>query len=479
MFSNISQTKQKVLVRLSLVINLFLLLYLTFNIGLEIDVPQKIAYRRNILNQYFTEGEAAVKEPLKEKQSEFNKTEENSSQASESSQVSESSSSWSINLLSNPSYSVSPNVFCNNNDMDFHQGLRTKYWILYNYVNAIKQFNCNETITYTTHGDFTFLDNLEPLLERWQGPISVAVYAPGTDFEDTIDSILYFRDCTKSSLVKDYASFHVFFDTAHTPEQVPKHHTLLNKRPNCDLPEGLSNKNFTSYKKLKKLDYPVNIARNVARQTVSTHFVFPSDIELYPSPGIIPAFLDMIRRNDDYLRSSNPMVFVNSIFEIAANHSLPNNKSELIRLLKKGDVIPFHKHVCPQCHKIPHSKEWLKEKGIKTGMNVIHTGKRVAPYKHWEPIYIGTNAEPLYDERLSWEGRADKMIQGYKLCVLDYNFQILDNAFLIHRPGIKTKKTLKTDINNKKIGAQNNLIRKVIFPEIKKLYGTRKGCELF
>jgi hypothetical protein len=25
---------------------------------------------------------------------------------------------------------------------------------------------CNESITYTTHGDFTFLDNLEPLLER-------------------------------------------------------------------------------------------------------------------------------------------------------------------------------------------------------------------------------------------------------------------------------------------------------------------------
>ena len=61
-----------------------------------------------------------------------------------------------------------------------------------------------------------------------------------------------------------------------------------------------------SYKKQNGLDYPVNVARwgkhfhllivnaslfpsqplfftrNVARQTVSTHFVFPSDIELYP-----------------------------------------------------------------------------------------------------------------------------------------------------------------------------------------------------
>ena len=73
------------------------------------------------------------------------------------------------------------------------QGIRTKYWVLYNYVRAARQFNCEESITYTTHGQFTFLDNLEPLLERWQGPISVAVYAPGTGLEATIDVILYFR----------------------------------------------------------------------------------------------------------------------------------------------------------------------------------------------------------------------------------------------------------------------------------------------
>ena len=71
--------------------------------------------------------------------------------------------------------------------------MRTKYWVLYNYIRAARQFNCDETITYTTHGQFTFLDNLEPLLERWQGPISVAVYAPGSDLQDTVDVILYFR----------------------------------------------------------------------------------------------------------------------------------------------------------------------------------------------------------------------------------------------------------------------------------------------
>lgn len=33
------------------------------------------------------------------------------------------------------------------------------------------------------------------------------------------------------------------------------------------------------------------------------------------------------------------------------------------------------------------------------------------PRTAWEPIYIGTNEEPLYDERLTWEGKRDKMSQ--------------------------------------------------------------------
>ena len=57
---------------------------------------------------------------------------------------------------------------------------------------------------------------------------------------------------------------------------------------------------------------------------------------------------------------------------------------------------------------------------------------------------------------------------------MDYEFQILDNAFLVHKPGIKT---LKKDNAREMLAAKTNaLIRKVITPELKVLYGTRKGC---
>merc|ERR1712243_127887 len=86
---------------------------------------------------------------------------------------------------------------------------------------------------------------IAPLLTRWEGPISIAVYAPGYDLEDTMDSILYYRDCSNTSLVRDFATFHVFFDFIHTPAQVPKWDTLLKKRPSCQKPQGLSEGHIT------------------------------------------------------------------------------------------------------------------------------------------------------------------------------------------------------------------------------------------
>lgn len=48
---------------------------------------------------------------------------------------------------------------------------------------------------------------------------------------------------------------------------------------------------------------------------------------------------------------------------------------------------------------------------VTDGLHVFHIAKRHKPYQRWEPIYIGTQDDPLYDERLTWEGKSDKMTQ--------------------------------------------------------------------
>ena len=89
------------------------------------------------------------------------------------------------------------------------------YWVFYNYIRAKKKFRCNETITYTTHGEFTFLHNLEPLLKRWQGPISVSIFAPGDDYVTAVKAVFYYRQCLETKLVEDYVTFHFYFPFAH------------------------------------------------------------------------------------------------------------------------------------------------------------------------------------------------------------------------------------------------------------------------
>jgi len=65
------------------------------------------------------------------------------------------------------------------------------------------------------------------------------------------------------------------------------------------------------------------------------------------------------------------------------------------------------------------------------------------------------------------------MTQGYLLCVMDYDFLILDNAFLVHRPGIKTLQEARRPLDESK---NSKLINKIIFPELKQKYGLRNGC---
>jgi len=86
------------------------------------------------------------------------------------------------------------------------------------------------------------------------------------------------------------------------------------------------------YKNEKKLLYPVNVGRNIARESAPTFYVFPSDIELYPSPNLPVKFLEMIRRRDQpALYKPNPKVFVLSIFEVDEKSQPPNNKTHLVR----------------------------------------------------------------------------------------------------------------------------------------------------
>lgn len=56
---------------------------------------------------------------------------------------------------------------CDDKNYDPEPVKHGHFWILKNYILADHgKLRCLETITYTTHADYTVLDNLIPLLER-------------------------------------------------------------------------------------------------------------------------------------------------------------------------------------------------------------------------------------------------------------------------------------------------------------------------
>ncbi|CAG7831361.1 unnamed protein product, partial [Allacma fusca] len=78
--------------------------------------------------------------------------------------------------------------------------------------------------------------------------------------------------------------------------------------------------------------------------------------------------------------------------------------------------------------------------------------------------------------RFTWEGRYNKRIQVYTMCVLRYEFHVLNHAFVVHRPGIKRARKKFTDS-----ALVNNTINKMLHayvPEITALYGYRSLCRV-
>ncbi|XP_023215139.1 beta-1,4-glucuronyltransferase 1-like [Centruroides sculpturatus] len=305
-----------------------------------------------------------------------------------------------------------------------HTREHANYLVVYDYIAADKFYLGNSSVTLTTQGTYEFLHHVEQLCLRWKAPASIAVYAPGRDFYPAVRRILYLRRCRHPCL-KANVTWHLIVDKAHAPTR----EDTLKAR---EMPVNCQNDtfNFINFRETHKLSYPINLARNVARKMARTHYVLASDIELYPSLDLVPRFLDMVLEHN----VSSLRVYVLPVFEVEENSKVPDTKKELLEMMSSKKAVFFHKLVCDACHKFPDRDRWLKTAPPEDSMTIFSTVKHAPP---WEPFYIGTNNEPPFHENFTWEGKMNKFPQVLEMCFMDYDFCILDNAFLVHSPGIK------------------------------------------
>ncbi len=60
------------------------------------------------------------------------------------------------------------------------------------------------------------------------------------------------------------------------------------------------------------------------------------------------------------------------------------------------------------------------------------------------------------------------------MCLLDYDYHILDNAFLVHKPGVKAPRD--DPIRRRPFSHTYWLIKSKIKDEIQRLYGVNENC---
>ncbi|KAL1506705.1 hypothetical protein ABEB36_006018 [Hypothenemus hampei] len=293
--------------------------------------------------------------------------------------------------------------------------------------NAVEAHNISDVpqVTYATHMTANYAYFILELLKRWEGLISVAAFVPD------LDSALYMEQITQYCYCEPEmhrVSIHL---VTHKLLAFSKKDMNFFRPDNCIVKDSLKIGTFKDFD--DTIIYPINVVRNVARTSALTTFVLVSDVELMPSKGLISKFLGMIK---NYNKTDVKEVYALPLFEVEKTATVPDSKDQLLKLLNANQAVYYHEKSCPQCQKFPEIEEWLTN-GYSDEIRPFIKVKRQGAFFRWDPVFIGTNADPLYSEKLSWEGLYDKIIHSLEMCLQDYNYTILDNAFLCHWPGIK------------------------------------------
>lgn len=294
-------------------------------------------------------------------------------------------------------------------------------------------------VTLTTQCSANRLFNMKTLAERWEGPISVAIFIPGKEAGIALAFIDGLRYCWPDT-IGARVSFHLAYPTSQEADVSSYDDINLDyiMQGNCErLLEDIENFGTDNYE--HKIPYPHNVLRNAARNGVMTEFVFLIDVDVIPSVNLRDMFMEYAYRNNmvgnKYLPPPNELkedkrVFVVPTFEIKKGYPIPTTKKALLGANSDGKIRPFHNQTCWWCHAPEEHEKWLKLPDPSP--KKLNAGFYADWAKSWEPFYIARRNVPLFDERFKQYGY-DRIEQICELHLMGYDFIVLDKAFLIHK----------------------------------------------
>ncbi|XP_032660058.1 beta-1,4-glucuronyltransferase 1 [Chelonoidis abingdonii] len=283
-------------------------------------------------------------------------------------------------------------------------------------------------LVLATHTSLSNLHQLQELLGRWQGPVSVALFAPGPA-EVRLATLMLYALGALCGPVRQLVSAHLVChsgDLAAFPELEDRaEFARLKACGDVFAKLARAGAGRRNYALGANASYPNNLLRNVARGAATGHYTLVLDVDMLPSEGLREAFLALAATLG---AEGPPGVFVVPAFEIRHTRRLPGAKAELLQLYQVGEIRPFYEELCPRCQAPTNYSRWLNLP-LGSSLNIAYTVEWRDP---WEPFYISAISVPPYDERFKQYG-FNRISQACELHVAGYSFSVLNNAFLVHK----------------------------------------------
>ncbi|KFM62500.1 N-acetyllactosaminide beta-1,3-N-acetylglucosaminyltransferase, partial [Stegodyphus mimosarum] len=275
---------------------------------------------------------------------------------------------------------------------------RGRYLAVKNYIRAALYVDKTKTMTFCAAATTTELYHVTEICSRWQGPVSVSVYAPGSDFKTALRKIIHLR--LSDNCVHQNVTWHVYFDSEFSPPQKnlrsPEEEAELTKAsPTYEMwPKG-------TFKSHGTLPFPANIGRNIALQESRTDYVLVSDLHYYPSAQIIPRFLKLLK----FQGKAGKKVYVLPVFRMLGYGKPPSTKTELVEMISKSDIkLSSGTSDCSECNIFPNARKWLEVRLPDDSLSVYYVSHEKEEFKSWQPFYISQRNIPVFDEDQTKEG---------------------------------------------------------------------------
>ncbi|XP_070622829.1 beta-1,4-glucuronyltransferase 1 [Erythrolamprus reginae] len=287
-----------------------------------------------------------------------------------------------------------------------------------------------QDVVLVTHTSLGNLHHAQQLVERWHGPISVALFAPGFDDVRQATAMVYALALLCAPL-RQWLRLHLVCPAHHmaTFPDRRQDEVELARLQSCGevfdklAQLGAGQRNYAMDVAVN-VSYPNNLLRNVAREAAGGRWMLVVDMDMVPSEGLRGDFLAMPKGTDE----GTPRVFVVPAFEIRHTRRIPASKAELVQLYQVGEIRPFYEELCPRCQVPTNFSHWLNLP-VAGSLRVAY---EVAWRDPWEPFYVGAASVPPYDERFKQYG-FNRISQACELHIAGYRFAVLSNAFLIHK----------------------------------------------